>query len=267
LQQLHDEAPDPATARALEAYLMAGAEHGLNASTFAARVIVATRADLASAICGAIGALKGPLHGGAPAEVLGQLDEIGTIDHAEAWAREKLEKRELIMGFGHRVYRAYDPRAAALRVVAERLPHRPQWLDLAIVAEEAILRVFAELKPNRVIKTNVEFYAAAVLQGVGLSPDLFPATFGLARLAGWSAHVIEQAYVLQVEPQLPIRRDGKSGPTDSPLPCLDLSELRQRAIRQALAVTRGQKAKAARLLGVHANTMTRLLREIDGQPE
>ena len=195
LQQLHDEAPDPATARALEAYLMAGAEHGLNASTFAARVIVATRADLASAICGAIGALKGPLHGGAPAEVLGQLDEIGTIDHAEAWAREKLEKRELIMGFGHRVYRAYDPRAAALRVVAESLPHRPQWLDLAIGAEEAILRVFAELKPNRVIKTNVEFYAAAVLQGVGLSPDLFPATFGLARLAGWSAHVIEQAAV------------------------------------------------------------------------
>lgn len=195
LQQLHGHAPDPATARALEAYLMAGAEHGLNASTFAARVIIATRSDLASAVSGAIGALKGPLHGGAPAEVLGQLDEIGSIDHAEAWAREKLSKRELIMGFGHRVYRAYDPRAAALRVVAEQLPHRPPWLDLAIGAEEAILRVFAEMKPNRVIKTNVEFYAAAVLQGVGLPPDLFPATFGLARLAGWSAHAIEQAGV------------------------------------------------------------------------
>jgi citrate synthase len=192
---LHDAPPDPATARALEAYLMACAEHGLNASTFAARVIVATRSDLASTIVGAIGALKGPLHGGAPAEVLGQLDEIGSVDHAEAWARDRLSKRELIMGFGHRVYRAYDPRAAALRVVAEQLPQRPPWLDLAIGAEEIILRVFAEMKPNRVIKTNVEFYAAAVLQGVGLSPDLFPATFGIARMAGWSAHAIEQAAV------------------------------------------------------------------------
>ena len=195
LQQLHGTAPDPATARALEAYLMACAEHGLNASTFAARVIVATRSDLASTIVGAIGALKGPLHGGAPAEVLGQLDEIGSVDHAEQWARERLAKRELIMGFGHRVYRAYDPRAAALRVVAEHLPQRPPWLDLAIGAEEVILRVFAEVKPNRVIKTNVEFYAAAVLQGVGLTPDLFPAVFGIARMAGWSAHAIEQAAV------------------------------------------------------------------------
>lgn len=195
LQMLHDEAPDPATARALEAYLMACAEHGLNASTFAARVIVATRSDLASTVVGAIGALKGPLHGGAPAEVLGQLDEMGSADRAEAWAREKLARRELIMGFGHRVYRAYDPRAGALRAVAESLPQRPPWLDLAIGAEEAILRVFAEVKPNRVIKTNVEFYAAAVLQGVGLTPDLFPATFGIARMAGWSAHAIEQAAV------------------------------------------------------------------------
>lgn len=195
LQQLHGTAPDPGTARALDAYLMAGAEHGLNASTFAARVIVATRADIASAICGAIGALKGPLHGGAPAEVIGQLDEIGSVDRADAWARGKLARRELIMGFGHRVYRAYDPRAAALRKVAEAMPARPAWLELAIGAEEAILKVFAELKPDRPLKTNVEFYAAAVLQGVGLVPDLFPATFAIARIAGWSAHVIEQAAV------------------------------------------------------------------------
>jgi len=195
LQQLHGKTPESGAARALDAYLMAGAEHGLNASTFAARAIIATRSDIASAICGAIGGLKGPLHGGAPAEVIGQLGEIGSVDHAEDWARGKLARRELIMGFGHRVYRAYDPRAAALRKVAEAMPNRPDWLDLAIGAEEVILRVFEELKPGRAMKTNVEFYAAAVLQGVGLAPDLFPATFAIARTAGWSAHVIEQAGV------------------------------------------------------------------------
>ncbi len=214
LQQLHGKAPDPGTARALDAYLMAGAEHSLNASTFAARVIIATRSDIASAICGAIGALKGPLHGGAPAEVIGQLGEIGSIDRAEDWARGKLARRELIMGFGHRVYRAYDPRAAALRKVAEAMPARPEWLDLAIGAEEAILRVFEEMKPGRAMKTNVEFYAAAVLQGVGLAPDLFPATFGIARIAGWSAHAIEQAAVDKI-----IRPDAKYvGPAERHLP-------------------------------------------------
>jgi len=214
LQQLHGTAPDHGTARALDAYLMAGAEHSLNASTFAARVIIATRSDIASAICGAIGAMKGPLHGGAPAEVIGQLGEIGSIDRAEDWARGKLARRELIMGFGHRVYRAYDPRAAALRKVAEAMPARPEWLDLAIGAEEAILRVFEEMKPGRAMKTNVEFYAAAVLQGVGLAPDLFPATFGLARIAGWSAHAIEQAAVDKI-----IRPDAKYvGPAERHLP-------------------------------------------------
>ena len=204
LQQLHDKEPDPATARALDAYLMVGAEHGLNASTFAARVIIATRSDIASAICGAVGAMKGPLHGGAPAEVIGQLGEIGSIDRAEDWARGKLSRKELIMGFGHRVYRAYDPRAAALRKVAEAMPTRPAWLELAIGAEEQILKVFEEMKPGRAMKTNVEFYAAAVLQGVGLVPDLFPATFALARIAGWSAHAIEQAGVDKL-----IRPDAK----------------------------------------------------------
>jgi citrate synthase len=165
-------------------------------------------------VCGAIGALKGPLHGGAPAEVIGQLDEIGSIDRADAWARGKLARKELIMGFGHRVYRAYDPRAAALRKVAEAMPARPAWLELAIGAEEAILKVLAELKPDRPLKTNVEFYAAAVLQGVGLVPDLFPATFGLARIAGWSAHVIEQAAVDKI-----IRPDARYiGPAERHLP-------------------------------------------------
>jgi citrate synthase len=183
---------------------MVGAEHGLNASTFTARVIIATRSDIASAICGAVGAMKGPLHGGAPAEVIGQLGEIGSIDRAEDWARGKLSRKELIMGFGHRVYRAYDPRAAALRKVAEAMPTRPAWLELAIGAEEQILNVFEEMKPVRAMKTNVVFYAAAVLQGVGLVPDLFPATFALARIAGWSAHAIEQAGVDKL-----IRPDAK----------------------------------------------------------
>jgi len=214
LQQLTGAAPDPAAARALEAYFIVGAEHGLNASTFTARVITATRSDLASAVCGAIGALKGPLHGGAPAEVVSQLHEIGSIDHAEAWARDKIANHGLIMGFGHRVYRAYDPRAAALRQVAEAMDERPEWLDLAIAVEDVVLRVLAELKPGRSLKTNVEYYAAAVLEGVGLTPDLFPATFALARHAGWTAHAIEQVSADKL-----IRPDMRyTGPLDRDLP-------------------------------------------------
>ena len=193
LQQLTDAPPDPAAARALDAYFIVGAEHGLNASTFTARVITSTRSDLASAVCGAIGALKGPLHGGAPAEVANQLHEIGSADRAEAWVREAVGRGERIMGFGHRVYRAYDPRAAALREVAEGMGNMAEWLKLAVEVEDVVLRVLEELKPGRVIKTNVEYYAAAVLQGVGLPPELFPATFALARHAGWTAHCIEQA--------------------------------------------------------------------------
>jgi citrate synthase len=204
LYMLTERVPDPTAARIFDACLILHAEHSLNASTFTARVIIATRSDIASAICGAVGAMKGPLHGGAPAEVIGQLGEIGSIDRAEDWARGKLSRKELIMGFGHRVYRAYDPRAAALRKVAEAMPTRPAWLELAIGAEEQILKVFEEMKPGRAMKTNVEFYAAAVLQGVGLVPDLFPATFALARIAGWSAHAIEQAGVDKL-----IRPDAK----------------------------------------------------------
>ncbi len=214
LQQLTGTAPDPATARALEAYFIVGAEHGLNASTFTARVITATRSDLASAVCGAIGALKGPLHGGAPAEVVSQLHEIGSPERAEAWVRETVASGGRVMGFGHRVYRAYDPRAAALRQVAEAMEVRPDWLDLAIQVEDVVLRVLAELKPGRVLKTNVEYYAAAVLQGVGLTPDLFPATFALARHAGWTAHAIEQ-----VEANKLIRPDMRyTGPAERDLP-------------------------------------------------
>ncbi|NJD29779.1 MAG: citrate synthase [Chloroflexi bacterium] len=214
LYQLTGRRPDDGTARALDAYFIVGAEHGLNASTFAARVIVSTRSDIASAVCGAIGALKGPLHGGAPSEVVEQIHTVGSPERAEQWVRETLDRGERLMGFGHRVYRAYDPRAAALRKVAESLQHPPEWLALAIAVEDVALRVLAERHPERALKTNVEFYAAPVLQGVGLTPDLFPATFALARHAGWTAHVLEQAADNRL-----IRPDARyTGPAERDLP-------------------------------------------------
>jgi citrate synthase len=193
LYQLSGERPHDAAARALDAYFVVGAEHGFNASTFTARVIISTHSDVASAVAGAIGALKGPWHGGAPSEVVDQLHEMGSVDQAEAWIRSTLARGERLMGFGHRVYRAYDPRAAALRSVAEGMAGVADWLDKAVAVEEIALRILAEFKPDYPIKTNVEYYAAAVLQGVGLSPNLFPATFALARHAGWTAHCLEQA--------------------------------------------------------------------------
>ncbi|HEY6057352.1 MAG TPA: citrate/2-methylcitrate synthase, partial [Candidatus Limnocylindrales bacterium] len=199
---------------ALDAYFMVGAEHGLNASTFTARVITSTRSDMASAVTGAIGALKGPLHGGAPSEVVDQLHKIASPRRAEQWIREALDRGERLMGFGHRVYRAYDPRAAALRTVAEGLTGMADWLDLAVKVEDVALRVLAERHPDRVLKTNVEYYAAAVLQGVGLPADLFPATFALARHAGWTAHILEQASANRL-----IRPDARySGPEERDLP-------------------------------------------------
>jgi citrate synthase len=193
LYQLTGEPVDAGTARALDAYFIVGAEHGFNASTFTARVITSTRSDIASAVAGAIGTMKGPLHGGAPSEVVDQLAKVGSVEHAEEWLRDALARGERLMGFGHRVYRAYDPRAAALRKVAESMENRPDWLELAIAVEDVALRILAEKHPDRALKTNVEYYAAPVLQGVGLSPDLFPATFSLARHAGWTAHALEQA--------------------------------------------------------------------------
>ena len=195
LYLLNGTVPDAATTRALDAYFVVAAEHGFNASTFTARVITATRSDIASAICGAIGALKGPLHGGAPTEVVSQLHEIGSPERADQWIDDALDRKEKLMGFGHRVYRAYDPRAAALREVAETQANMADWLRLAVVVEDIALRKLAVRYPDRPLKTNVEYYTAAVLQGIHLPPDLFPATFALARHAGWTAHVLEQAAV------------------------------------------------------------------------
>jgi citrate synthase len=193
LYQLTGQRPDAGTARALDAYFIVGAEHGFNASTFTARVVTSTRSDIASAVSAAIGTMKGPLHGGAPSEVVDQLSQMASAGSAEVWVRGAIDRGERLMGFGHRVYRAYDPRAAALRDVAEGMDNRPEWLERAIDVEDVVLRVLAEKHPERALKTNVEYYAAPVLMGVGLAPDLFPATFALTRHAGWTAHALEQA--------------------------------------------------------------------------
>jgi citrate synthase len=190
--KMSGETPDPAKARALDAYFTLAAEHGMNASTFTARVIVSTLSDLGSGLVGAIGALKGRLHGGAPSHVSHMIDEIGTPENAEPWLRAKLDAGERLMGFGHRVYRTYDPRARALGKVAANLSGSDPRLALARHVEETALRLLHEHKPDRPLYTNVEYYAAAVLGNVDLAPDLYPATFAAARTAGWTAHILEQ---------------------------------------------------------------------------
>jgi citrate synthase len=190
--KMSGEVPDPTKARALDAYFTLAAEHGMNASTFTARVIVSTLSDLGSGLVGAVGALKGRLHGGAPSHVSHMIDEIGTPENAEPWLREKLDAGERLMGFGHRVYRTYDPRARALGKVAETLAGSDERLGLARHVEETALRLLHEYKPHRPLYTNVEYYAAAVLGNVDLAPDLYTATFAAARTAGWTAHMLEQ---------------------------------------------------------------------------
>jgi len=188
--------PDPIAARALDAYWVTVIDHGMNASTFAGRVIASTRSDMVSAVTGAIGALKGPLHGGAPGPVLDMLVDIGSAARAEAWVRNELAAGRRIMGFGHRVYKVRDPRADVLSRVADemgaaRLEDRALF-DLARAVEQTILRVLEEVKPGRNLRTNVEFYTALVLQALGLKPRSFVAMFACGRVAGWCAHVIEQ---------------------------------------------------------------------------
>lgn len=196
LYMIHGKEPDPIAARALDTYWVTVIDHGMNASTFAGRVIASTRSDMVSAVTGAIGALKGPLHGGAPGPVLDMLVEIGSADRAEAWLRNELAGGRRIMGFGHRVYKVRDPRADVLnRVVDEmgaaHLEDR-KLFDLARAVEQTALKVLEEVKPGRNLRTNVEFYTALVLQSLGLEPSAFVATFACGRIAGWCAHVMEQ---------------------------------------------------------------------------
>ena len=196
LYMVHGKEPDPIAARAIDAYWVTVIDHGMNASTFTARVIASTRSDMVSAVTGAIGALKGPLHGGAPGPVLDMLKEIKSADRAEAWVRTELAAGRRIMGFGHRVYKVRDPRADVLSKVADQLGsaalENRNLFDLARAAEQTILKVLEEVKPGRNLRTNVEFYTALVLQALGLEPRSFVATFACGRVAGWCAHVIEQ---------------------------------------------------------------------------
>ncbi len=195
LYMLGGERPGEGSVRALETYLNTVSDHGMNASTFAARVIVATRSDLVSAIVGAVGALKGPLHGGAPGPALDVVFEIGSAENAEAVLREKLRRGERLMGFGHRIYRVRDPRADVLATAAEHLfatDGDRDLYDLALEVEKTALRLLEEHRPGRNLQTNVEFYTALLLHGLGLSTDLFTPTFSVGRVAGWTAHCLEQ---------------------------------------------------------------------------
>ena len=187
-------APGSAAAvRALEAYLVTVIDHGMSASTFTARVIASTASDLISSIVGAVGALKGPLHGGAPGPVLDMLDAIREPAGAEAWLLGELAAGRRIMGMGHRVYRVRDPRAAVLEVAVK--PLASPRLELARAVEAAAAKILRERKPDRSLAANVEFYTAILLDAVGLPREQFSPTFVVGRVAGWSAHVLEQRAV------------------------------------------------------------------------
>lgn len=195
LYMLSGETPSAEQTRALETYLNTVVDHGLNASTFAARVIIATQSDLISAIVGAVGALKGPLHGGAPGPALDMVFKIGVAERAEPYLRSLLERGERLMGFGHRIYKVRDPRADVLAAAAERLYGADGdrlLYALALHVERTALRLLEEYKPGRRLQTNVEFYTALVLHGLGLTTDLFTPTFAVGRMVGWIAHCYEQ---------------------------------------------------------------------------
>ena len=191
LYMLDGKQASPEIVRALNTYLVLLADHGMNASTFTARVIASTESDLTSALVGAIGALKGPAHGGAPSAVIEQLEQIGTADNAERWLRGARQRNQKFMGFGHRVYRVYDPRAKILKAMCERM--NPEFYALATKVEEIALQILHEEHPERPQSTNVEFYSAGVLQAIGLPKEFFTPTFAVARVTGWTAHVLEQA--------------------------------------------------------------------------
>jgi len=209
---LQGEKPTDDQVLAANRYLILTAEHGMNASTFTSRVISSTGADIGSAVAGACGALSGPLHGGAPSLVLDMLDAIGTVSNAEAWVRKAIETGERIMGFGHRVYKAEDPRAACLRQTSIDLGS-PR-IELAKITETVTLEQLRAQKPGRALYTNVEFWSAVALERAGIPRELFTATFACSRTIGWTAHILEQvrdnrlirptaAYVGPAERKLP----------------------------------------------------------------
>jgi len=182
--------PDPKHVRAIDAYWVSAAEHGMNASTFTARVIASTGADVAAALSGAVGAISGPLHGGAPARVLSMIQEVERSGDADAWVKSALDRGERLMGFGHRVYRAEDPRARVLRRTARELG-APRF-EVAEALEKAALAELHARRPDRVLATNVEFWSAVVLDFAQVPAHMFTSMFTCARTAGWAAHIMEQ---------------------------------------------------------------------------
>jgi citrate synthase len=195
LYMLTGEEPDPSEVRGLETYLNTVVDHGFNASTFTGRTIVSTDSDLYSAVTGAIGALKGPLHGGAPGPVLEMLLDIQASGDVEGAIREILEAGERLMGFGHRVYKVRDPRAEVLLTAAETFYEAggdSAFFELAMEVEDVSVDLLAEHKPGRSLETNVEFYTAVLLHGVGIPKELFTPTFAIARAGGWTAHCLQQ---------------------------------------------------------------------------
>ena len=192
LWMINGQEPTSAQKEALETYLKLTMEHGMNASTFAARVTISTESDLVSAVTSALGAMKGPLHGGAPSGVIDLLDDIQSKEHIDSVIKDKLDRGEKIMGFGHRVYRTEDPRSVVLRNKCLELQGEDSWLDLATTAETRIIEQLNQRKPGRALYTNVEFYAAAIMRSIAMPTELFTPTFSVARIVGWTAHALEQ---------------------------------------------------------------------------
>lgn len=195
LYMLEGKEPDPARVAGLNAYLVAVSEHGLNASTFTGRVVMSTNSDMVSALTAAICALKGPRHGGVPGPVLKMMDEIGTPENADAFIRNELTSGRRIMGFGHRIYKVRDPRAALLTDAAEKMAQLTgdrRLLNLTKAVEETTVRVLSEVKPGRDLYANVELYAALILHAVGVPSEIFTPIFAIGRTSGWTAHMIEQ---------------------------------------------------------------------------
>ncbi|MET7293784.1 citrate synthase/methylcitrate synthase [Streptomyces griseoloalbus] len=191
LYMLTGREPDEERVRAIEQYLISTIDHGFNASTFTARVIASTGADVAACLAGAVAALSGPLHGGAPSRALDTLDAIGTPERIDSWVREHVLAGERIMGFGHAIYRTEDPRSRMLREVAQRFGG-PR-VDFAVEVERHVEAILAELKPGRALHTNVEYYAGVVMELCGVPREMFTPTFAAARAVGWSANILEQA--------------------------------------------------------------------------
>ncbi|MFB7500544.1 citrate synthase/methylcitrate synthase [Streptomyces sp. NPDC056161] len=212
LYMVTGEEPDARQARAVEQYLISTIDHGFNASTFTARVIASTGADVVACLLGALGALSGPLHGGAPSRALDTLDAIGTPDRIDGWIRERVLAGDRIMGFGHAIYRTEDPRSRMLREIAQGFGG-PR-VGFAVEVERRVEAILAELKPGRELHTNVEFYAGVVMELCGLPREMFTPTFAAARVVGWSANILEQAADSKIirpvaryvgpEPQIPV---------------------------------------------------------------